>query len=72
MHRRGEKASPRLKMSPELAVWVSGGKLDRVLRVDVERRGAEEDSKQGEELKLSWTRAERVSEAPASLYKYEC
>lgn len=59
-------------MSPELAVWVSGGKLDRVLRVDVERRGAEEDSKQGEELKLSWTRAERVSEAPASLYKYEC
>lgn len=41
-------------MSPELAVWVSGGELDRVLRVDVERRlrGAEEDSKQGEELKL--------------------
>lgn len=41
-------------MSPELAVWVSGGKRDRVLRVVVERRlrGVEEDSKQGEELKL--------------------
>lgn len=38
-------------MSPELAVWVSGGKRDRVLRVVVERRlrGVEEDSKQGEE-----------------------
>lgn len=57
--RRILRASPRwesfrLKMSPELAVWVSGGKRDRVLRVVVERRlrGVEEDSKQGEELKL--------------------